>query len=187
MSLDRNQWVPKPAVAGFTIIELMVTLAVAAILISMAIPSMRDLSMSSGATGQANKLLVNLNTARSEALKNATNVRVSAVGGSWNNGWNIAVDRNMNGVIDAADGDIAILDATAAKAGYTWTALTQPGGAAVTQFFYTATGELSTPTVGVLFKITRPDALENPAGCKRVLIAGSGRTEGQKGGTTQCV
>lgn len=68
---------------GFTIIELMITLTVAAILLAIAIPSFNYLTVSSKLTTTANNLVNALGVARSEAIKRNVNV-VVGVDGSLN-------------------------------------------------------------------------------------------------------
>ncbi len=60
---------------GFTLIELMVTLAVAAIMLTIAVPSFQEFIGSNRLTSEANGFLTSLNLARSEAIKG--NVRVT--------------------------------------------------------------------------------------------------------------
>jgi len=60
---------------GFTLTELMVTLAVAAVLIAIAAPSYRDFILDTGMSAEANEFLTTVNFARSEAVKR--NVRVT--------------------------------------------------------------------------------------------------------------
>ncbi len=76
---------------GFTLVELMVTLAVAAILLSMAVPSFTNTIKNNRLTTQANDLISSLNYARSEAIRRGASVTVETSDGSanWHNGWTI--------------------------------------------------------------------------------------------------
>lgn len=67
---------------GFTIVELMVTLTVAAILLAIAIPSFTYLTVSSRLTTTANELVNRLSLARSDAIKRNTLIRVAQADGA---------------------------------------------------------------------------------------------------------
>ncbi|MDZ7748190.1 MAG: GspH/FimT family pseudopilin [Halofilum sp. (in: g-proteobacteria)] len=99
--------------AGFTIVELVVTLAVVAIVVTVAIPSFASFMRSQRATTQANDLLVSLTFARSEALKRGEPIAVCATDDAnaappacagdddWSDGWLVFVDDDAAGT----DGD----------------------------------------------------------------------------------
>lgn len=86
----------KPLSYGFTMIELLVTLTVAAILFGIAIPSFRSFLLNDRDTGQVNSLVGSLGYARSEAVKRASPNGVAVCpsldsqncdAGPWTEGW----------------------------------------------------------------------------------------------------
>jgi len=64
-----------PRQRGFTLVELMITLAVAVILIAIAVPSFRNLTLSNRLTTTANDIVGALNVARMEAVKRNASVQ----------------------------------------------------------------------------------------------------------------
>jgi type IV fimbrial biogenesis protein FimT len=66
----------KHAHRGFTLIELMTALMVLGILLAMAVPSFRDMTRSNRIATTQNELLTALAFARSEAVRQSTNVSV---------------------------------------------------------------------------------------------------------------
>ena len=71
-----------PSNRGFTLIEMMVTIAVMAMLLMIAVPSFRNASLSSQLRSAANDFIASSNLARSEAIKrgSAVTLCVSADG-----------------------------------------------------------------------------------------------------------
>jgi len=61
---------------GFTLIELVATLVVAAIIVAWGLPSFRNLIVSNRLVSQTNELIGALNLARSEAIKRGSTVSV---------------------------------------------------------------------------------------------------------------
>lgn len=84
---------------GFTLIELMIAIAIAAILAGAAVPSFRDLVINNRLATQSNDLVSDLALARTEATKRGLVVSVAA-SGTWAAGRTILVDQNANGVVD---------------------------------------------------------------------------------------
>ncbi len=70
-------------IIGFTIVELMITLALAAVLLTIGIPSFTQLLRKNAITSQSNTILSSLLYARSEAItenNNSTNSRLVLIG-----------------------------------------------------------------------------------------------------------
>lgn len=70
-------------------VELLVTIAIATILTTVAIPSFSGLIASQRAKTAASELFASFLTARSDAIALNANVTVSPLAGGWNQGWQI--------------------------------------------------------------------------------------------------
>lgn len=98
---------------GFTLIEFLVTMAVAAILLFVAIPGFYGVFQNNKVVAMTNKLSATFNYARTEAIRQGTPVSVcpagnaafSACGGAadWVRGWIVFKDPDGNNAIDSAN------------------------------------------------------------------------------------
>jgi type IV fimbrial biogenesis protein FimT len=101
----------RPRARGFTLIELVVTIAVAAILVTVALPNLQTFIKNNRIKTSVGDLAVALNLARSEASKRAGRVTVcvrasdAACGGGndWSTGWLVFNDANGDGSLDAGE------------------------------------------------------------------------------------
>jgi type IV fimbrial biogenesis protein FimT len=94
---------------GFTLIELMVTLTVAAVLALVAIPGLTAYKRNAELTSTINILLSAINAARSEAMKRGMKAMVvPADRNQWSSGWIIFIDKDGDQVYSEAN-DITIL------------------------------------------------------------------------------
>ena len=136
---------------GFTMTELVITLTIAAILTTIAVPSFNEMIAAKKAQMCASDLYVALTKARSEALTLNNNTTLQPNAGGWNAGWQI-LDVNNN-----------VLDNHAAEA-----AVTIGGPAAVT---YGASGRLTGAVAPVFLISTTSGATVNHQ-CVSVSLGG---------------
>lgn len=84
----RKRFLPR-GVHGFTIAELLITVAVLAILISLAAPGFREIILSQAVKTASFDLFSNLVAARSEAIARNATITITPTGGNWANGWTV--------------------------------------------------------------------------------------------------
>lgn len=112
---------------GYSLIELLVSLAILGILLAVALPNFQDTIESNVTNSQAKLFMTTLNLARSEAIKRGRNVGIcpsddglDCEAASWSTGWIVFVDVNDDsdgdsGSIDAGDIIIRVFDALGAN------------------------------------------------------------------------
>lgn len=105
--------------SGFTLVELLVVVALAALLQSLAAPAFSSMVDSVRLTSAVNALLSSLHFARSEAIKRNSRAVVckSANGsgcsssGGWEQGWLVFHDANNNAALDAGEAVLSYQEA----------------------------------------------------------------------------
>jgi type IV fimbrial biogenesis protein FimT len=96
---------------GFTLIELMIVLAVASVLLGTAIPTMTSMTKSVQLSSASNQLLAGLLLARSEAIKRngrgvickSADGATCSASGDWEQGWLVFHDADNDGSRDAGE------------------------------------------------------------------------------------
>lgn len=110
---------------GFSLLELLIALAISALLLGLAVPSMQSFVQDSEISATTNRFVHSLQTARSEAIKRAGPVSLCpssapAVAqpvcndGSYANGWFVYFDADGNGSRSAAEEVILQVEITSA-------------------------------------------------------------------------
>lgn len=104
--------------AGFTLVELIITLVIATVLVVVGVPSMRSFIQDSRIITASNELITALNYARSEAIKHYTEVTLcpsddgaTCTATDWERGWLVFVDGDTQGQVDADDEIIRVQQA----------------------------------------------------------------------------
>jgi type IV fimbrial biogenesis protein FimT len=157
--------------SGFTLIELMIIVAIVGILVAIGTPSFNSTISSSRLTTYANEFVTALNLARSEAIKRGQPVVVRETGANWEAGWRVFVDidRSTAAKEDAfnAGTDIELRVYSALPGSYTL----RGNNNFINFIRYTPTGVISNP-VGGSFVICNGGVL---SGAKLIVVNGMGR------------
>lgn len=165
--------------AGFTLIELMVTVTVLALLTTVGLPSLQKMVERSATNEQANTLLQSITLARTEAIKRNAAVTLcsstSAESGTpscanqpdWGSGWLVFLDRNDDGDFSADEADVLIR----AQGSFPQGASMKQNGS-VNHLIFRATGILHSgrSTFTILA------ASGNPQSARCLIISSTGRT-----------
>jgi len=113
---------------GFGLIELLVTLFLAALLLGLAVPAYNDWIATTEMMNEAQHLASSMNQARAAAINSGFRVNLCQTAGgrqclpvgTWEGGWILFIDTNRNGEVD--DGEKVLWVEQAAPAGVTMAA-----------------------------------------------------------------
>lgn len=130
---------------GVTLIELMVTLSIVAVMLTIAVPGLQQFMISGKLSSIATDFISTLQFARSEAVKRGASVTIcpssdgaTCVGG-WGSGWIVFLDANENGAVNL--GETLVRAHPAVSGNYTMAStLVNASAAAVTYITYTRSG-----------------------------------------------
>ena len=173
-----------PRTRGFTILELMMTIAVIAVLAGIAAPSFMSIIRANRIVTDNNDLISALTLARSEAIKRGVRVTVCPTtdqaacdtSGQWERGWMVFADLTVPGSVTAGDEIIRVWEAR--DGGTTIRA----GGSFSDFVSFVASGETrATPSNADLFNVCDADGDVALGRTINVGLIGYARTE--KGAT----
>ncbi|MBK8507287.1 MAG: GspH/FimT family pseudopilin [Candidatus Competibacteraceae bacterium] len=131
-------------IRGFTLVELLLTVALIVTLVTLGIPSLQSTSHNSRLITVVNDFIGALNLTRSEAIKRGVRVTLCksnngmacANSGGYEQGWIVFIDLNNNAVVDANETIIRIFAALPGR-----TSMTLTGNRPVSEYVsFIATG-----------------------------------------------
>lgn len=169
---------------GFTLVELIVAIAILAILLGVAVPSFRGAIAANRVTSSTNELVGAMALARSEAIRRGSRISVCksangatcAAAGGWEQGWIVFVDTNRPGG-DAAvnNGDVILTRTGVQPAG-----LSMLGAAAVANYVsFAADGSVRTMAgaaqAGRLRVCSTSTAVDDARRAREIDITSAGR------------
>jgi len=179
-------------VIGLTLVELMIVLAMMAVVTSLAAPSFRSLWVTRSVRTAAEALLGDFRYARSEALKRLRPVLVcqssngtscTREGAAWADGWIVFIDSNGNAQVDAASADGPAEDLLRVQSA--WPALASIASNVSTghSITYQATGSAKSAAQTIIFT---PAGSELPGSIRALCISLQGRARVGPAGAASC-
>ena len=148
--------------AGFTLVELMIVVAVVGVLSMMALGGFQWVTQSQRVKASVFDLFASLTVARSEAIKRNGNVTITPAGGSWQGGWTIT------------SGGVTI-KTQAALSGVTVTGGTGAGTLPAT-VLYTKSGRLAAGAAVASFQVDAGATTTDHVRCVKIELSGLPRT-----------
>jgi type IV fimbrial biogenesis protein FimT len=155
--------VPPKDSRGFTLVELLVTISIVAILASLAVPAFSEVMLSSRLSSLANKFVASVQLARSEAIKRNAAVTLCASSdgstctGAWKDGWVVRAGGAVVHSQEALPNGLLLVDTDADP---NTTLNFQPTGVGATAASLTLCR--STPDVGTRQRVIRVSATGRP-------------------------
>ena len=186
----------KKNASGFTLLELMVVLAIVAILTTMAVPPFSRMLQSNTMSSTVNSFLADMRFSRSEAMRRGGGVVMcrsdapeapvpacgsgaGVSGNGWASGWIVYLDGNNDGVVSA--GDLLRVQPPVTS----MNSIMEAGSSSSTQFRFTPTGRLVDPSSATSLQFGG-NAVFTSDMQRTVCVNAGGRARIAGDGTAQC-
>lgn len=171
---------------GFTLVELVVTMTIIGILVSIGVPSFRYVTTNNRVSAEINGLLGDLQFARAEAIKEGRTVSVCSTNdgktclgtSTWSGGWIVFSDGGVLGTIDGNDQLLRVQKSL--SSGDTLVA----GTAGFSAITFNREGFAANMPGPVFLKLHDSKSLQQFTRCISITIIGSFSTQTYGGGCT---
>ena len=169
-------------VQGFTLVELMVTIAVATLLMMVAVPSYVTFQRNAQLSDAVSNFMSAVNAARGKAIQQGQNTYLVPLDGTnWSSGWRVYADVDWDKAYTAGTDEL-ILESTAPSSALTITTPTD-NSLASGYFLFNGSGYPKLKNGGLA---TGKIVMANAHRSSTVNIDGTGRVRSCKTGSTGC-
>lgn len=181
---SRSKYKSKFPQQGYTMLEILMVVAIGAILVAVAVPSLQDTISRNARDSIQLDLQTSLALARSQSVTLSTTTSVchsanqtscsNSAGSDWDDGWLVFSDFDGDGVVDSSDGD-TLLQIHPPANGVVAIELLNSSNATLTNEFvqFDDDGFLNNSTGGAYFKFCDPDNIA--ANTRAIWISNTGR------------
>lgn len=168
--------------AGFTLIELIVTIAIGTLLMVVAVPSFVQFQRNAQLSDAVSSFISAANTARANAMKQGLNTYlIPNTGTSWSSGWLVYADANWNQVYNEGTDEV-LLRHEAIHADVT---ITAPGASSLTSGYLLFNGSgYPRLKAGGFSQATM--VMNNTSRSSSIIVDPAGRVRSCKTGSTGC-
>jgi len=170
---------PPKVPRGFTLLELLTTMTVIAVLLTVGVPSFLDVVRNNRAATNANDLVSALSIARSEAIRRGARIGVcrssdgATCTGTWADGWIVFTDTATSDAATPGVGEV--LRVWPAPSGAPAVTVTGAGGGAATWIRFLPRGDVRTDDVLPITISIEPDECRGEQG-RDIELNAAGRT-----------
>lgn len=177
----------RPTAPGFSLIEVMITIAIIAILLAVASPSLSNVVLGNRLNSFANNLVASATLARSEAIKRNQQTRMcvssngtACTAGGWEQGWIVTCKTTNNIDCDGVGGNWLVLRHQVAATDGLRITDTSPG--AVTSISFDPSGVGATQAILKICRATPSVGSQE----REVEITATGRAYAKRTSTGTC-
>jgi type IV fimbrial biogenesis protein FimT len=168
--------------SGFTLVELMVTIAIATILMLVAAPSFVQFQRNAQLSETVSEFVSAVNAARGNAMKQGRNTRLEPQSGTnWSSGWRVYADVNWDNAYTAGTDEL-VFESPVPDAGLT---ITTPTGSSLEDGYLLFNGS-GYPKLTGGGLATGKIVMANAYRSSTINIDGTGRVRSCKTGSTGC-